>query len=202
MRSYTDTEFESLLHVILTSDVGWDPQAMDFDVEDDENWYDATSDNVDQSVLFDEFGNCKGRKPDLEISSADTWYDTLTLDQHARNEVVEATFVCAQYAHRVHHFDNDDFKKAVLLVNDTEIIDAPNLTEDDDNDNIVPHVVPPDKVVDDNAPNLINNNADVVPPDKDVGDDIKDAPRTFKVKDPEYEKLRPLFGWQDAKTIL
>ena len=105
----------------------------------------------------------------------------------------------------MHHFANDNFK-AVLLINYTDIIDALNLIEDDDDDDddddIVPHVVPPDKVVDDNAPNLINNNADVVPPDKDVGDDIKDAPRTFKVKDPECEKLRPLFGWQDVKTIL
>ena len=119
--------------------------------------------------------------------------------------MVEATFVCAEHAYRVHHFDNDDFK-AVLLVSDTEIIDAPNLVEDDDAD-IVPHVVPSDKVVDDDAPNPIeddddDDDDDDVPSNKDVNDDIKDAPaRAFKVKDPESEKLRPLFGWQDTKAI-
>ena len=51
MRPYNDTEFESSLNV------DWDPCAMDFDVEDDEDWYDAILDNIDHSVLFDEFGN-------------------------------------------------------------------------------------------------------------------------------------------------
>ena len=38
--------------------------------------------------------------------------------------------------------------------------------------------------------------------DKDTSIDVKDAPsRAFKVNEPDYEKLRPLFGWQDAKTI-
>ena len=142
----TDTEFESLLHVILTNDVDWGPCAIDFDVEDNKDWYDAISDNVDHSVLFDEFGNYKERTPDLEISCADTYYyDTLTPDQHASHEMVEATFVCAEHVYHVHHFHNDDFKTA-LFVNDTEIIDAPNLIEDDDDD-IVPYVVPPDKLV-------------------------------------------------------
>ena len=161
---------------------------MDFDVEDNKDWYDAISDNVDPSVFFHEFGKYKGRKPNHKISSADTWYDTLTPDQHARNEVVVATFVCAEHTYCMHHFANDNFK-AVLLINYTDIIDALNLIEDDDDDDdIVPHVVPPDKVVDEYVPNLIeDDDADVVPPDKDVNDDIKHAPaRTFKVKDPVY----------------
>jgi hypothetical protein len=43
-----------------------------------------------------------------------------------------ATLVCSKHAYRVHHFDNDDFD-AVLLVNDTELVDTTGpVTEDDD----------------------------------------------------------------------
>jgi hypothetical protein len=82
-------------------------------------WYDAISDNVNHSELFDVFGNDKGRVDELEASSADIWFDTVTPDQHARAKIEEATFICSEHAHRVHHFDNDDFK-AVLLANATE----------------------------------------------------------------------------------
>jgi hypothetical protein len=34
MRSYTDVEYESLPHVILTSNVDWDPRVLDFDIDD------------------------------------------------------------------------------------------------------------------------------------------------------------------------
>jgi hypothetical protein len=96
MRPYTDAEFDSLPHVILTSDVDWDPQILDFDVDDDDEWYDAISDNVDHSELFDVFGDYKGRIPDLEASSAVTWFDTVTPEQYARDEIEEATYICAE----------------------------------------------------------------------------------------------------------
>ena len=54
---------------------------------------------------------------------SDTQCDTVTPDQHARAEVEEAAFVCAEHACRVHHFDNGDFE-AVFLVNNTDIVDA------------------------------------------------------------------------------
>jgi hypothetical protein len=44
----------------------------------------------------------------------------------------EATIVCSEHAYRVHHFDKDDFN-AVLLINDTELVDTScPVTEDDD----------------------------------------------------------------------
>jgi hypothetical protein len=72
MRPYTDDEYESLSHVILTSDVDWDPRVLDFDIDDKDAWYDAVSDNVNHCELFDAFGNYKGRTTELEVSSADT----------------------------------------------------------------------------------------------------------------------------------
>jgi hypothetical protein len=163
MRPYTDSEYDSLPHVILTSDVDWDPRVLDFDIDDDDAWYDAISNNLDHSALFDVFGNYNGR----EASSADIWYDTFTPDQYTRAQLEEATYTCAEHAYRVRTFDNDDLDN-VLLANDTELTD----TQD---------------------PVL----------DNDPTDDIDgDAPaRTFKVQTPDYDKLRPLFGWMPTKTV-
>jgi hypothetical protein len=61
MRPHTDAEFDSLPHVILTSDVDWNPRVLDFDIDNDDAWCDAISDNANHSELFDVFGNYKGR---------------------------------------------------------------------------------------------------------------------------------------------
>jgi hypothetical protein len=36
IRPYTDKEWETLPHVILTADVEWDPAILDFEQEDNE----------------------------------------------------------------------------------------------------------------------------------------------------------------------
>jgi hypothetical protein len=132
MRPYTDVEYESPPHVILTSDVDWNPRFLDFAIDDDDDWYDASSDNMNHSELFDAFRNYTGCTTELEVSSANTWFDTVTLDQYTRAQLEEATIVCSGHAYRVHHFDNHDFD-AVLLVNDTELVDTTGpVMEDDD----------------------------------------------------------------------
>jgi hypothetical protein len=67
MRPYKDVEYESLPHVNLTSDVDWDPRVLDFDIDDNDDWYDAISDNVNYSELVDAFGDYKGRMTGLEV---------------------------------------------------------------------------------------------------------------------------------------
>ena len=200
---YLDAEFESLPHVILTSDVDWDPRVMDFDVANNEAWYEEILDDRDHSALFDEFGNYMGRNPDLKVSCADTWYDAITPSQHDRKEVEEATYICAEHAYRVQHFNNEEIM-ALRLAIDTELCATPNLIEDDDDDDeTVAQVVPTGRILDNDSPSIIeDDDRDDVTMDKDTSGDIKDAPAcTFKVNGPDYEKVRPLFGWQDAKTI-
>jgi hypothetical protein len=132
MRPYTDVEYESPPHVILTSDVDWNQRLLDSDIDDDDDWYDASSDNMNHAELVDAFGDCKRRMTELEVSSANTWFDTVTPDQYTRVQLEEATIVCSEHAYRVHHFDNDNFN-AVLLVNDTNLFDTTGpVTEDDD----------------------------------------------------------------------
>jgi hypothetical protein len=59
IRPFTDNEWDTLPHVILTSDATWDPSVLDNNITGDEQWYDAHSDLPDEpnESLFDEFGN-------------------------------------------------------------------------------------------------------------------------------------------------
>jgi hypothetical protein len=74
---------------------------LDFDIDDNDDWYDAISDNVNHSEFFDAFGNYKGCTAELEVSSADTWFNTVTPDQYARVQLEEATIVCSEQAYCV-----------------------------------------------------------------------------------------------------
>jgi hypothetical protein len=132
MRPCTDVEYESPPHVILTGDVDWNARFLEFDIDDGDNRYDASSDNMNHSELFYAFRNYTGRTTALEVSSANTWFDTVTPDQYTRVQSEEGTIVCSKHAYCVHHFDNDNFN-AVLLVNDTDLVDTTGpVMEDDD----------------------------------------------------------------------
>jgi hypothetical protein len=80
MRPYTDVEYESSPHLILTSDVDWDQRLLDFDIDDDYDWYNTILNKMNHSEKF-AFGNYTGRTAELEVSPADSWFDTVTLDQ-------------------------------------------------------------------------------------------------------------------------
>jgi hypothetical protein len=180
MRSHTDAEFDSLPHVILTSDVDWNLRVLDFGIDDDDDWHDVISDDVNHSEVFDVFGNYKGRVDEVEASSADIWFGTVTPDQHARVQMEETTFVCSEHAHHVHHFDNDDFK-AVLLANDTKPNGTANDTVKDDDD----------VQLDPDMPTV-----ETVTDDEDSYDD-----GALVRTEPDCDKLHPLFGWMNTKTI-
>ena len=64
LRPYTDKEWETLPHVVLTSDEDWDPNCIDCEGQlDNEEWFDA-QENTEvtlNSPLFDEFGNCRNK---------------------------------------------------------------------------------------------------------------------------------------------
>ena len=63
MRPYTDAEWDDLPHVILTSDMDWDPSILDHTIDDDEHWYDAICDLEQRpyTSMFDHEGNYLGR---------------------------------------------------------------------------------------------------------------------------------------------
>ena len=60
LRPYTDTEWETLPHVVWTRDSDWDPAIFDHEFDEGgEEWYDAMIDHAENPhrELFDEFGN-------------------------------------------------------------------------------------------------------------------------------------------------
>ena len=59
IRPYTDTEWDSLPHVILTADTDWDPSVIDHEMEDGEEWFDAMQDlpDIEPDPNFDDFGD-------------------------------------------------------------------------------------------------------------------------------------------------
>ena len=67
IRPYTDKEWDSLPHVLWTSDKDWDPSVLDHDLSSNTDWYDSISD-LNESIIhsaFDEFGEYKHRSAQL-----------------------------------------------------------------------------------------------------------------------------------------
>eukprot|EP00980_Cylindrotheca_fusiformis_P021811 scaffold8646_cov116-Cylindrotheca_fusiformis.AAC.1 len=96
MQPYTDSEFcdPAIPHVILTGDLDWDPTVLDVDTFGDPTFYDAISDDVDRTQLFNVFGNYKYR----HVATADTWYDSCTPDQSLRFDMDEMTYTCSEHS--------------------------------------------------------------------------------------------------------
>ena len=60
---FTDEEWDTLLHVILTGDADWDPSILDLDLDENETWFDTISDlpHDKSPSAFDEFGDYNKR---------------------------------------------------------------------------------------------------------------------------------------------
>ncbi len=74
IRPYTDDEFDTLPHVILTSEMDWDPAVLDHTFEEDEEWFDAVQDleRDPAKELFDEYGNYRHRVVMQAVHSSDS----------------------------------------------------------------------------------------------------------------------------------
>ena len=65
LRPYTNTEWETLPHVIWTRDSDWDPSIFDHEFDEGcDEWYDALMDHAENPhwEIFDEFGNYRKRQ--------------------------------------------------------------------------------------------------------------------------------------------
>jgi hypothetical protein len=145
IRPYTDHEWETLPHVVWTSDNDWDPTVLDHSLDDDSNWFDAISDLEARpfTSLFDEYGDYRQRVIVQEVALSPVHDSDASL------------------------FDNFD----VLL--------------SDDVDDIVDHYV-----YDSNRPTLFVHHGEVTP-----------SPRRIQSSTPDYEMLRPFFGWLPTDVI-
>ena len=69
MRPYTDDKWETLPHVVWTSDTDWDPTILDQTLTDKETWFDTVSDLEEHFIHspLDEFGIFKEREAELHF---------------------------------------------------------------------------------------------------------------------------------------
>ena len=75
LRPYTDSEWETLPHIVLTSDQDWNPSIADNKINITEQWYDCAefANELDpgESKLFDAHGNYRNRTLVHEIDVTD-----------------------------------------------------------------------------------------------------------------------------------
>jgi hypothetical protein len=178
MRPYTDVEYESLPHVILTSDVDWDPQVLDFDIDDKDDWCDAISNNVNHSELFDAFGDYKDVRPALKSH-------LLILGSILLLQISTPGF---------------NWRKPLLYVPNMHIvyIILTTMTSMLFSWSTIPNLLIPQVQ---SRKMMMRLLIKICPtPNRTLMMTIM-LNRIFKVKDPDYDKLRPLFGWMNTKTI-
>jgi len=86
LHPFTDEEWDSLLHVILTGDADWDPSVLDLDLDENEAWFDAITDLPPDKPpsAFDEFGDYHKR---VVMQSHDVLY-SWDASQHITNACI------------------------------------------------------------------------------------------------------------------
>lgn len=64
IHTFTDNEWDTLPHVILTSAIDWNPKVLDNVISDTDDWYNNIKESGDKVIdtPFDQFGNYKGRE--------------------------------------------------------------------------------------------------------------------------------------------
>jgi hypothetical protein len=82
MRPFTDSEWHTLPHVILTSDADWDPSVLDQLISETDDWYNSIPDKVgaQDRTPFDAFGDLR---PELLHEEADQVLDDIEVHLHS-----------------------------------------------------------------------------------------------------------------------
>ena len=104
IRPFTDDEWNTLPHVIWTSDVEWDPSILDCNIQDEDTWYDAVSD-LEGGLIhspFDEFGRYSYRSAELHFFDPG---ESMPAIEDVTDEVViehDTQQVIFAHEHRIH----------------------------------------------------------------------------------------------------
>jgi hypothetical protein len=94
MWPYTDKEWDSLPHVVLTGDGNWNPSVLDHSLTDNEQWYDAVSDFPDamEGRPFDAEGNYRN------LHVFDLFITNSILDNHI---IPDLTWLYQAHEHQI-----------------------------------------------------------------------------------------------------
>ena len=172
IRPFTDTEWDSFPHVIMTNDVDWDPSVLDY-AHDDENWFDLVRDGVDTTIPqpdYDQYGNLRFHVID-----------------------VQSAYITARY-------DSDPSRDLDFIFGDRDIDDIIDQAVYYDVYNGV--VIP---AVDQDPEGHRFEQALVEHVEQDPGHPDPPIrpirPRDLQRQIPDYERLRPYFGWISAEQV-
>lgn len=81
---YTDTEWDNMPHVILTTDTNWDSSVIDHELEEGKEWYDTMQDlpDIEHDLLFDDVGDYKHVHHVTEAMINSNLLETQIIDYH------------------------------------------------------------------------------------------------------------------------
>ena len=106
MRPFTDDEWDTLPHVVWTSDVEWDPSVLDCNIEDQPDWHESISD-LEGGIIhspFDEYGNYRHRTLEIHLVGAgEESLDGHELDLESHVDMIVAHHSILQFqSHQLH----------------------------------------------------------------------------------------------------
>lgn len=200
LRPFSDSEWEELPHVVMTSDKDWDPSVFDSVISNDETWYDAISDESEflQESPFNETGEYRHT----------TDVNTHTLDWDPGEDVLLDYCVLLNRQERHSPQVLTEFHEATPFMNEHGEIEAYDAEVGDaTNEKDWQHPYDPGGR-DNNQTNNQNNNS--IPQDNE-DDSICDDPfdrmskpikiEPSKLADHAYDKLRRFFAWFPSDTV-
>ena len=174
IRPFTDEEWDSLPHVFLTDEHTWDPTVLDYehDLEAD-TWYDANESTVGESAL--DLFNSRGEYKYRVLAQ---FHDYLT---RGRGGIFSSVVdYCIYHAHA-----SSGAQVPSLEAYNFGFMDAAEVSALPDDD------PPVDTALNESD---VDASAESAPR-------AHSSPRMVQFRDPDYEKLRPLFGWLNVDTI-
>ena len=182
LRPSTDSEWDELPYIFMTSDTNWDLTIYDNDISDLTTWYDdvANESTPLKNLNFDQSSN----------------YRHSTVAKHSINE-------------QLNYFDTTSFETPdedanMLLCMNTAIITIPDdnwerVSASNNTMRITPSITG-GNVYDIVTPTVANGNTDdecvIIPPPDQSLNMTKSTPKPIKVSEnkPDYESSQPLFG--------
>ena len=223
LRPYTDQEWDSLPHVVMTDDALWDPSFLDNEYDDNDKWFDAMEDIPDICTpapsSFDQYGDYRHR---LETSFHDAFaqhHGGNDSDPH-HDDLENIVDYCAFHTCMT-RYDSDE----VTTMTDATL----DLPSDADNRMTTQvnyynvhkmHTRSSDSGQQEGSNNVTEPSTKATsPPTSDqfvkekglvptadtssfkLSSSADAKPRTVTTRKPDFSALRPLFGWMSTATI-
>ena len=194
----SDEDMDRYPHVIMTSESEWDPAILDYALTGDENWFDALDEPlaVDMHInRFDEVGDYRHR---VVVRAETTESSSMTIDDEGAYFIDSLQDI---YGEHLYGFANADPYLAPPVDPDLD----PNMPHLMGSDSDAPDDESIDGMIDGavyRAYASLNRPVDPSPTVDNTANEPHVARcRKSKTKLPDFEKLRPLFGWLSTDII-